>query len=70
MSSPVDIGAVFGQLLNAITNAFQTLVQVIADNMPTLVELGLIAGLVGGVAALTTRYVRSFSDLFRRIIPF
>ena len=70
MSTPTDLSAVFGQLLNAIVNAFSTLVQIISDNMPTLVELGLIAGLVGGVAALTTRYVRSFSDVFRRVLPF
>jgi hypothetical protein len=69
MSSPsVDLGAVFGNLVNALTSAFNTLINVISENLPTLIELGLVAGLTTAVIYTVRRYGRELVDFFRGFI--
>ncbi len=71
MSSPTtNLSSIFGNLLNTLVNAFNTLVEVVSDNLPTLIEIGLAAAVIGAAVYAIKRYAGEIAGFFRGFIRF
>lgn len=70
MSTPVDIGAMLSSVLSAIVDAFNTVVNVLSENIGTIVTLALVGGIVALSVKLVGKYAKEFAGMFRAILPF
>ena len=70
MSSQVDLGAMLSAVFNALVSAFNAIIGVLVQNMPTIVTILLAVGIAGLAFYLVRRFGRSIIGWFRRIIPF
>ncbi|RLF17388.1 MAG: hypothetical protein DRZ82_09840 [Thermoprotei archaeon] len=57
-------------VFTAIVNAFNTIVSVLSENLPTIVTLVVAVGVAGLAFYLVRRFGRSITGWFRRLIPF
>jgi len=70
MSSQVDLGAMLSAVFNALVSAFNAIIGVLVQNMPTIVTILLAIGIAGLAFYLVRRFGRSIVGWFRRILPF
>ena len=57
-------------VFNALVSAFNAIIGVLVQNMPTIVTILLAIGIAGLAFYLVRRFGRSIVGWFRRILPF
>jgi len=70
MSSQPDLGAMLSAVFNALVSAFNAIIGVLVENMPTVVTILLAVGIAGLAFYLVRRFSRAVTGWFRRLIPF
>ena len=65
MSTPIDVGAIITNALNALVNAITGIVNALAEHMGTFVSLAILGGIVGGVFYAVRRWGRSIFGWLR-----
>ena len=71
MSTPyIDIGAILSSVVDAIVNALTAFVNVVAQYLPTIVQLALIGGIIGGVFYLVRRFGGTIAGWLRGLFRF
>lgn len=70
MSTPVDIGTVVSNLLNAVVSAFQDLINIVSENLGTIVSLALVGGIIGATVYIVRRFGGSLAGMFRGLFRF
>jgi len=70
MSTPISIGEIFGNVLSAIVDALNTVVNVIVANLPTIMEISLVVGLVGSAFYLIRRSIGALTGWVRGFLRF
>jgi len=71
MSSPaLDLGSLINSLVTALTDAFNTLINAISQNISGIVSLAIGGAFIGLTFALLRRYGRQLVGWVRGLVPF